>query len=182
VVEDVSDRKRLEEEIVQSQKMRAIGQLAGGVAHDFNNLLTTILGYTELLQRRLSPEDPLRALRGRSRQRGGAGERAHETAPRVRRKQMLRPLPIDLNEVVREMDALLRHMIGDSITLQIDLDPALGTVNADPGQIGQVLMNLVGNARDAMPAGGAVGIETGNVEIGEAAGLGDRWTRARRVL
>ena len=169
VVEDVSDRKRLEEEIVQSQKMRAIGQLAGGVAHDFNNLLTTILGYTELLQRRLSPEDPLRRYVDEV---GSAGERGSALTKQLLafgRKQMLRPLPIDLNEVVREMDALLRHMIGDSITLQIDLDPALGTVNADPGQIGQVLMNLVGNARDAMPAGGAVGIETGNVEIGEAA-------------
>jgi PAS domain S-box-containing protein len=160
VIEDIHERKRLEEQFLHSQKMRAIGQLAGGVAHDFNNLLTTILGYTELLQRRLSPEDPLRAYVDEI---GKAGERASALTSQLLafgRKQVLRPVPIDLNEIVGGMETLLRRLVGERIEIETNLDPDLGAVKADPNQVEQVLMNLVVNARDAMPRGGRIRIET----------------------
>ena len=162
VVEDITERKRLEEQFLQAQKMRAIGQLAGGVAHDFNNLLTTILGYCELLQRRLPAGDPLRAYVDEI---AGAGERARALTSQLLafgRKQILRTVPIDLNAVIEGMDRLLRHLVGGGVQLERSLDPELGTVRADPGQMEQVLMNLVLNARDAMPRGGRATIETRN--------------------
>jgi PAS domain S-box-containing protein len=162
VVEDISERKRLEEQFLQAQKMRAIGQLAGGVAHDFNNLLTTILGYCELLQKRLPADDP---LRGYVTEIAEAGQRASALTTQLLafgRKQILRPLPIDLNEVIEGMDRLLRRLVGDEVQLETRLDRELGTVRADPGQVEQVLMNLVLNARDAMPRGGRVIVETRN--------------------
>jgi PAS domain S-box-containing protein len=167
VVEDISERKQLEERIFQAQKMRAIGQLAGGVAHDFNNILTTILGYAELLQRRLPPGYPFRSYVDEI---ANAGERAKTLTSQLLafgRRQMLRPYPIDLNEVVVGMDSLLRRLTGEAVTLETELDPELGTVKADPGQIEQVVMNLVVNARDAMPAGGTIRIETRNAEVNE---------------
>ncbi len=169
VIEDISDRKRLEEQFLQSQKMRAIGQLAGGVAHDFNNLLTTILGYCELLQRRFATEEP---ARGYVDEICKAGERASALTAQLlafSRKQILKPIPLDLNEVVGAMDRLLRRLIGEDIELATKLDPNLGPVKADPGQIEQVLMNLVVNARDAMPDGGRITIETVDRELDEAA-------------
>ncbi|HET9253106.1 MAG TPA: ATP-binding protein [Candidatus Eisenbacteria bacterium] len=169
VVEDVSERKRLEEEVVQSQKMRAIGQLAGGVAHDFNNLLTTILGYAELLQRRLTRGDLARSYADEIMRAGQRGSALTAQLLAFGRKQMLRPIPINLNDVVRGMEGLLQRLTGDLVTLEMDLDPSLHTVKADLGQVEQVLMNLVVNARDAMPAGGEILIETRNVEVDEAA-------------
>ena len=173
VVEDISERKRLEEQFLQAQKMRAIGQLAGGVAHDFNNLLTTILGYCELLQRRLRPEDP---LRGYVDEVAMAGERASKLTSQLLafgRKQILRPLPIDLNAVIEGMDRLLKRLVGDNVQLETRLDRELGTVRADPGQVEQVLMNLVLNARDAMPRGGRVVLETRNEWIAAGAAPDD---------
>jgi PAS domain S-box-containing protein len=169
VVEDISERKRLEDRFLQSQKMRAIGQLAGGVAHDFNNLLTTILGYTELLLKQLRPGDPLRRHVDEIGQAGERGKTLTSQLLAFGRKQMLRPQPIDLNEVVEGMDGFLRRLVGDAVTLETDLDPSLGTVEADPGQIEQVLMNLVLNARDAMPLGGRIRVETRNADVDESA-------------
>ena len=169
VVEDISGRKRLEEQFLQSQKMRAIGQLAGGIAHDFNNLLTTVMGYSELLERRMPETDPLRAYVEEIRK---AGERASSLTAQLlafSRKQILKPVPLDLNDAVERMDRLLRRLIGEDLTLTTRLAPDLGAVRADPGQIEQVVMNLVVNARDAMPEGGRVTVETANVHLDTAA-------------
>jgi CheY-like chemotaxis protein len=149
--------------------MRAIGQLAGGVAHDFNNLLTTILGYCELIQRKLPSND---ALRGYVDEIAMAGQRAAALTSQLLafgRRQILRPLPVDLNAVIEDMDKLLRRLVGD-VQLETRLDPKLATVRADQGQMEQVLMNLVLNARDAMPSGGRVTVETRNqwIEAGSA--------------
>ena len=170
VVEDITERKRLEEQFLQAQKMRAIGQLAGGVAHDFNNLLTTILGYCELIQRKLPSNDQ---LRGYVDEIAMAGQRAAALTSQLLafgRKQILRPLPVNLNAVVENMDRLLRRLVGDDVQLETRLDRKLGTVRADQGQMEQVLMNLVLNARDAMPHGGRVVVETRNewIEAGAA--------------
>ncbi|HET9939892.1 MAG TPA: PAS domain S-box protein [Candidatus Eisenbacteria bacterium] len=170
VVEDITERKRLEEQFLQAQKMRAIGQLAGGVAHDFNNLLTTILGYCELIQRKLPVND---ALRGYVDEIAMAGQRAAALTSQLLafgRKQILRPLPVNLNSVIEDMDRLLRRLVGDEVQLETRLDPKLGTVRADQGQMEQVLMNLVLNARDALPHGGRVTLETRNewIESGSA--------------
>jgi len=168
VVEDISERKHLEEQFLQSQKLRAIGQLAGGIAHDFNNLLTTILGYCELLERRLPPEEPGRAYVDEICR---AGERASSLTKQLlafSRKQILKPRPLDLNEIVQGIDQLLRRLIGQHMTLEAHLDPTLGAVRADPVQVEQVLMNLVMNARDAMPGGGRITIETGNTGVEQA--------------
>jgi PAS domain S-box-containing protein len=165
VVEDISGRKRLEEQFLQSQKMRAIGQLAGGIAHDFNNLLTTVMGYSELIERRMPETDPLRHYVEEIRK---AGERASSLTAQLlafSRKQILKPVPLDLNDAVQRMDRLLRRLIGEDVTLTTRLAPDLGAVRADPGQIEQVVMNLVVNARDAMPQGGRVTVETGNVRL-----------------
>ena len=169
VVEDVSERKRLEQEIVQSQKMRAIGQLAGGVAHDFNNLLTAILGNAEFLQRRLQRGDPARHNADEIFMAGERGRALTAQLLAFGRKQILRPIPINLNDVVRGMEDLLQRLSEDSVALEIDLDPSLGTAKADPGQVEQVLMNLVANGRDAMPAGGEILIQTRNITVDEAA-------------
>ena len=180
VVEDISGRKRLEEQFLQSQKMRAIGQLAGGIAHDFNNLLTTVLGYSELLERRRAEADPLRAYVEEIRK---AGERASSLTAQLlafSRKQILKPVPLDLNDAVERMDRLLRRLIGEDLTLTTRLASDLGAVRADPGQIEQVVMNLVVNARDAMPEGGRVTVETANVYLDATAvdrfpGLAPGW-------
>jgi PAS domain S-box-containing protein len=161
---DVTHRLSLEEQLRQSQKMDAVGKLAGGIAHDFNNVLTTVLGYTELLLSQLPPEAPAREalLEIRS-----AGERAAALTKRLlafSRKQVLEPQTLDLNGVVSESGNLLRRLIGEDIELVIDAEPGVGTVRADPGQIEQVLMNLVLNARDAMPGGGRIVVETRAVD------------------
>jgi PAS domain S-box-containing protein len=156
---DVTERKRLEEQLLQSQKMQAIGQLAGGIAHDFNNLLTVILGYSAVLERRLS-DDPLlkNVIEVRK-----AGERAAQLTQQLlafSRKQVLRPRVISVNQLVRGTEVLLRRLIGEHIGLTVDLDPDVGNIKADPGQIEQVLMNLAINARDAMTKGGRLLVET----------------------
>jgi two-component system cell cycle sensor histidine kinase/response regulator CckA len=148
----------------QSQKMEAIGQLAGGVAHDFNNLLTAICGHSELSLNRLKPGDPLyRPLEQIKR----SGERAAALTRQLlafSRKQMLQPKIIDLNQIVIDMNKMLQRLIGD---LLMGLAADLGKVKADPNQIEQILMNLSINARDAMPRGGRLTIETSNMNLGE---------------
>ena len=165
---DVSDQRHLEEQFRQSQKMEAVGQLAGGIAHDFNNILTAILGNTQLLLRELPPGD---AKRGDVEEIRKASERAASLTRQLlaySRRQMLQPEVLNLNVVVADMDRMLRRLIGEHITLVTVAAPDLGRVRADPNQLEQVLVNLAVNARDAMPDGGKLTIETANAEIDEA--------------
>jgi PAS domain S-box-containing protein len=156
-----------EEQLRQSQKMEAIGKLAGGVAHDFNNLLTAITGYSDLSLRRLEAGHPLRRNLEEIKK---AGERAATLTRQLlafSRKQMLQPKVLDLNAVIVDMFKLLQRLIGEDIDLLSSLNPSLGQVKADPGQLQQVLMNLCVNARDAMPQGGKLTIKTSNIYVDE---------------
>jgi PAS domain S-box-containing protein len=166
-MEDVTETRTLELQLRQAQKMEAIGRLAGGIAHDFNNLLMVISGYSEFLLERLGP-DP--QLRGPAQEISNATQRATSLTRQLlafSRKQMLAPKVLDLNEVVAENLKMLTRMIGEDIDLVMIPGPELGAVLADPGQIDQVIMNLAVNARDAMPQGGKLTIETANVTLDE---------------
>ncbi len=167
-VEDRAKNRLLEEQLRQAQKMEAVGRLAGGVAHDFNNLLTVIGGYTQLMLVRLPPGD---ALRKDAEEVVKAGERAAALTSQLlafSRKQILEPRVLNLNAVVSDTKKLLDRVIGEDIELVMALDPELGNVNADRGQIEQVILNLAVNARDAMPEGGTLTLATGNVVIDES--------------
>jgi PAS domain S-box-containing protein len=164
----IRDRLRLEEEVRQAQKMEAVGQLAGGVAHDFNNLLTVINGYASLL---LGMPDLGAAARSFVEEIHKAGERSAALTAQLlafSRRQVLEPKVVNLNDRVRGVVTMLRRLIGEDVALTTRLDPDLGHVKADPGQLEQVLINLAVNARDAMPAGGRLTIETANVDLDEA--------------
>ena len=165
--EDVTERRALEEQLRQSQKMEAVGRLAGGIAHDFNNLLMVISGYSEFLLDRVGP-DP--ALRAPAQEIAGAAQRASSLTRQLlafSRKQMMAPKILDLNEVVTENLKMLTRVIGEDIDLVMIPEAKLGAVRADAGQIDQVIMNLAVNARDAMPSGGKLTIETSNVSLDE---------------
>ena len=165
--EDVTEHRGLEQQLRQAQKMEAVGRLAGGIAHDFNNLLMVISGYCEFLLERIGP-DP--AVRGPAQEIAKAAKRATSLTVQLlafSRKQMLAPKLLDLNAVVTENLKLLTRLIGEDIDLVMIPGGELGLVKADPGQIEQVIMNLAVNARDAMPRGGNLVIETGNVRLDE---------------
>jgi len=165
--EDVTERRVLEQQLRQSQKMEAVGRLAGGIAHDFNNLLMVISGYTEFLLERLGDAPELRAP---AQEIGSAAERASSLTRQLlafSRKQMLAPKIVNLNDVLTENLKMLTRMIGEDVDLMMVPNPSLWSVRADAGQIEQVVMNLAVNARDAMPSGGKLTIETSNVTLGE---------------
>ncbi|HEX6026931.1 MAG TPA: ATP-binding protein [Solirubrobacter sp.] len=161
VAHDVSERKRLESRLAEAEKMEAIGRLAGGVAHDFNNLLTVITGYAEILL----------ARDGESEELGEIARAANQAAALTRqllafsRRQVLHPKILDLNEIVAGMETMLHRIIGDDVSVGIKLAPNLAPVEADRAQIERVILNLAANARDAMPDGGALTIETANVDV-----------------
>ncbi|MGH7319597.1 MAG: ATP-binding protein, partial [Candidatus Rokuibacteriota bacterium] len=160
-------RRDLEGQLRQAQKMEAIGRLAGGIAHDFNNLLTVIIGRNQLLLWDFGPDDPLRRNVELIDQAAGRAATLTKQLLAFSRKQMLQPKVLDLNEVVLSADAILRRVLGEDIDLQIRPDRGLRQTRADPTQLEQVILNLAVNARDAMPRGGVLSIETGNVELGE---------------
>jgi len=167
MLQDITERKRLELQLRQAQKMEAVGRLAGGVAHDFNNLLTIINGFAALLSRQTSAEDPRHE---QLKEILTAGETAASLTRQLlafSRRQLLEPRVLGLNSVVADIENMLRHLIGEDVELVTTLQPDLGRVKVDPGQIEQVIMNLVVNARDAMPQGGKLLIETSDVEIDE---------------
>jgi PAS domain S-box-containing protein len=168
VATDITRRKQLEDQLRQSQKMEAVGRLAGGVAHDFNNLLTAILGHADLLLEDATQHDGRRADLTEIKR---AAERAAGLTRQLlafSRKQILQPKVLDLNTVVTGMGTLLHRLIGEDIELRIVPAPGLGAVEADPGQLEQVILNLAVNARDAMPRGGKLTVETANVHLDEA--------------
>jgi len=165
--EDITEHAKLEQQYRQAQKMEAVGRLAGGVAHDFNNLLTAIFGYTDLLAEDLGPDHPghpdLQEIRT-------AATRASALTRQLlafSRQQVLQPVVLNLNDVVADIQKMLHRLLGEDIDLQASLTNDLGNVRADPGQIEQVIMNLAVNARDAMPTGGKLTIETANVDLAE---------------
>jgi len=168
---DITERKALEMQLLQAQKMEAVGLLAGGVAHDFNNVLTAIAGYAELLREDLPGDD---ARRGDLEEILRATDRAAALTRQLlafSRRQVLAPRVLDLNTVVASVDNMLRRLIGADVALRTALASDLGAVRADPGQLEQVIMNLVVNARDAMPRGGKLTIETANAELDESYAL-----------
>ena len=170
VVRDITERLRLEEQLRQSQKMEAVGQLAGGIAHDFNNLLTIIQGHTSLLRATMADGDPSVADVEII---GDAAERAAALTQRLMtfsRRAVVAPKVVELNDVVCESEQILRRLIGEDIRLAVTLDPAAGRVKVDTAHLGQVIINLILNARDATPAGGMLTLTTSSVQIdGEAA-------------
>jgi signal transduction histidine kinase len=165
---DRSEQKALEEQLRQSQRLEAVGQLAGGIAHDFNNLLTVIIGCAELIalsgnRPGVSPggHDPLDALMK-------AASRAAVLTQQLlafSRKQVLQPRAVDLNEALRAVHSMLRRLVSDNIVIMLNLDPRIEHVQVDPGQLDQVIVNLVVNSADALPTGGTISIETSNVTL-----------------
>ena len=179
---DMTEHRRLEGQLLQAQRMEAVGRLAGGIAHDFNNMLTAVISYSDLLLRDLDPGDT---------RHGDVAEiskAAHRAASLTRqllvfsRQQVVQPWVVDLNESVAELEKMLARLIGADIALTTKLEPTLGRVKADPGQIEQIVMNLVVNARDAMPAGGQLTIETANVELDGSYAVAHAFTAPGRYV
>ncbi|HKN67209.1 MAG TPA: PAS domain S-box protein [Gemmatimonadaceae bacterium] len=174
--QDLTEYRRLEEQLRQSQKMEAIGQLAGGVAHDFNNLLTVIKAYSGIIADQMDDANPLKVDVGEIQRAAGRASSLTQQLLAFSRKQVLQPGVLDLNSVSRELEPMVRRLIGDDVQVVLRLDDTIGKVTADRSQVEQVLINLIVNARDAMPGGGTVSIETANVE------LSDGYSRLRPVV
>jgi PAS domain S-box-containing protein len=165
IMQDISEQHHLQEQLLHSQKMEAVGRLAGGVAHDFNNILTAVLGYSELLLQRFPPSDPIHHHAEEIRK---SAERAASLTQQLlafSRRQPIQPRVLNLNELVADLNKMLRRVVGENIRMVTVCSPDLGHVRADDGQLQQIIMNLVVNARDAMPDGGALTIQTANVQL-----------------
>jgi two-component system cell cycle sensor histidine kinase/response regulator CckA len=167
ISQDVTERRALEAQFQQAQKMEAVGRLAGGVAHDFNNLLTVILGFCELLLDDRDPDDPRQADIEEIQKAGTRAAGLTRQLLAFSRKQIIEPTLLDLNVVVADMRSMLGRLIGEDVKVVLHLGPGLALVKADRGQVEQVVMNLAVNARDAMPGGGTLTLETANVELDE---------------
>jgi two-component system cell cycle sensor histidine kinase/response regulator CckA len=167
IFRDVTEQKSLEKQLRQTQKMEAVGQLSGGIAHDFNNLLGVIIGYSEILEQRLPPSDPLHKECLQIKKAGQSAASLTRQLLAFSRQQVLEPRVLDLNSIVLNVEKMLRRLIGEHIDLRTDLDPALGCVKADQSQIEQVIINLAVNARDAMAHGGKLMIATANIYLDE---------------
>jgi PAS domain S-box-containing protein len=166
-VTDITQRKRMEEQLLHSQKMEAVGRLAGGVAHDFNNMLTIIAGYNRMILDRLSPQD---SLSGYAEEVLKAADRATALTQQLlafSRRQIMKPRVIDANALILTTEKMLRRLIGEDIDLAINLAPGVGNIRVDPGHLEQAVFNLAANARDAMPGGGRLIIETGSAHLDE---------------
>src|SRR5271155_185111 len=164
---DITERRHLEQQLLLSQRLEAVGKLSGGVAHDFNNILGVIIGYSKALQQKRGADDPMREAVDEIEK---AGQRAAALTQQLlafSRKQVLEPKILDLNSIVADVERMLRRLIGEDVDLEIISSPTLGTVKADRGQIEQVILNLAVNARDAMPRGGKLTIATTNIELHE---------------
>ena len=173
-VQDITEYKLLEEQLLQSQKMEAVGRLAGGVAHDFNNLLTMIIGYGELLVSTLSDRPELKHYAEEALHAADRAAALTQLLLALSRRQVIQPKVIDLNVLVTRMETLLRRVVGEHISLFTTLEAGLGCVRADPVQIEQVILNLAVNARDAMPRGGHLTLETVNVLLPRDDGVAGR--------
>jgi len=179
---DVTERRALENQLRQAQKMEAIGRLAGGVAHDFNNLLTIIGGYSTMQLERTNPSDP---VHNAAEQIKVAGDRATALTAQLlafSRQQVLQPRPLNLNDTIRNVNKMLSRLIGVDVEISTGLDPELGTVEADSGQMDQVVLNLAVNSRDAMPHGGKLTIQTKNVELDDSYVRTHDYVRAGRYV
>lgn len=167
-IEERVERKRIEAQFIEAQKMEVVGHLAGGVAHDFNNILMVIMGYSDLIRSELAPDNPLHKC---AEEIGHATERAAGLTRQLllfSRKQTVQPVVLDLNEVVKDLDKMLRRLIDENLEMTVAPEKQIGRIKADAGHISQVLMNLVVNARDAMPTGGKLVIATKNEKLNES--------------
>lgn len=166
-VEDITERRVLERQLRMAAKMEAVGRLSGGIAHDFNNLLGVVIGYSQMLKRKIDTESPLHEYVEEIEK---AGQRATSLTRQLlafSRQQILSPKVLDLNELIADMAKMLPRLIGEDISVGTNLDPVIGRVKADQGQLEQVMMNLAVNARDAMPSGGRLSIKTANIGLDE---------------
>jgi nitrogen-specific signal transduction histidine kinase/ActR/RegA family two-component response regulator len=168
MVEDISERRQLETQFIEAQKMEVVGQLASGIAHDFNNILLVIMGCNDLVAEGLGPGNPLHEFAGEIRNAADRAARLTQQLLVFSRKQTVQPVVLDLNAVVQDMDKMLRRLIDDHVEMTIVSEKHLGHIKADAGHLGQVLMNLVINGRDAMPDGGRLTITTRNVTLDES--------------
>jgi two-component system, cell cycle sensor histidine kinase and response regulator CckA len=165
ILRDITIQKHLEDQLLHSQKIEAVGRLAGGLAHDFNNILTAISGYAELLSAKVSGDEKLMS---NVQEIITASDRASKLVQQLlafSRRQVLKPIPVNLNTIIQTMDSLLHRVVGEHVELKTYYDETLGTIEIDPALVEQVIMNLVINARDAMPEGGTLSIETFNTEL-----------------
>jgi signal transduction histidine kinase/CheY-like chemotaxis protein len=166
-VREIAERNRLQSQLRQAQKMESVGRLAGGVAHDFNNLLTAITANIELALLDLRPSDPLHELLGEVHRAADSAANLTRQLLAFSRKQVIAPRVVNLNDIVGDLQRMLKRLLGEDIDLRVRLDPALWQVRVDPGQMEQILVNLAINARDAMPQGGVLTLETGNSRLDE---------------
>lgn len=166
IIEDITGRKKLEEQLLQSQKLEAVGRLSGGIAHDFNNLLTSIMGYAELSRLEIETESPVGNYLNQILETANYAKDLVQQLLAFSRKAMIQPKIINLNKIFGDFKKMLQRVLGEDILLEFVSDKKLGNVKADPGQIEQVTMNLALNSRDAMPTGGKLTITTKNVEVG----------------